>query len=121
MATVPPPPPPPEAESVKSLTKTAGLVTLIFGIIYMVIGAALIVTIFLAVFGIIPLVFGIMDILVYIYCNDIVRTIESGEYERAKEKTLTWMIIGFIIGGLIPGILLLVAYMKYDELLRHVR
>jgi|GEM_PF-4081883 len=49
MATVPPPPPPPEAESVKSLTKTAGLVTLIFGIIYMVIGTALIVTIFLAV------------------------------------------------------------------------
>lgn len=32
-----------------------------------------------------------------------------------------WMIIGFIFGGLIVGILLLVAYLRYDELLRYTQ
>lgn len=43
------------------------------------------------------------------------------EYKRAKDKTLVWMIIGFILGGIIIGIIMLVAYLKYDELLRHTQ
>jgi hypothetical protein len=115
MLTVPPPPPlPPEAESIRSLTKVAGLITLIYGIIEIILGIVLL----LFLIGIVPLISGIVDILIYTNCNDIIRTIERGDYVKAKEKTLTWMIIGFIIGGLLPGILLLLAYMKYDELLR---
>jgi len=43
------------------------------------------------------------------------RLIDERKYGEAKSKTLTWMIVGFILGGLIPGILLLIAYIKLGE------
>lgn len=108
---------PPEAESIVTLTRIAGILALVFGIILLIIG---IVTIWLLV-GVIPLVFGIVDILIYTNTNEIIRLVESGDYRKAKERTLVWMILGFILGGIIIGILLLVAYLKYDELLRYTQ
>jgi len=43
------------------------------------------------------------------------RLIDERQYGEAKSKTLTWMIVGFILGGLIPGILLLIANVKLGE------
>jgi uncharacterized membrane protein HdeD (DUF308 family) len=110
-------PMPPEAESIRSLTRIAGIFALILGIIWMIIGFITLIFIF----GVILLIFGIVDILIYTNCNEIIRLIEMGDYRRAKDKTLTWTVIGFILGGLIIGILLLVAYLKYDELLRRTQ
>jgi H+/Cl- antiporter ClcA len=76
---------------------------------------------FIIIVGIIPLIFGIVDIIIYTNCNEIIRLVDEGDYRRAKEKTLVWMIIVFILGGLIVGILLLVAYLRYDDLLRRVQ
>jgi sensor histidine kinase YesM len=108
---------PPEAESIRSITRVAGILALIFGIILMIIGAVML----LFIVGVIPLIFGIIDIIIYRNCSEIIRLIEMGDYRRAREKTLIWMIIGFIVGGIIIGILLLVAYLKYDELVRYTQ
>jgi len=64
---------------------------------------------------VIPLIFGVIDIAIYSECKNIMRLIDEGKYGEAKSKTLTWMMVGFILGGLIPGILLLIAYMKLGE------
>jgi hypothetical protein len=71
--------------------------------------------------GAIPLIFGIVDTLIYSNCNEIVRLVEMGDYRRAKDKNAHMDDIGFILGGIIISILLLVAYLKLDELLRHTR
>ncbi len=106
--------PPPEAESIKSLINIAGILALVFGIIWIIIGAITIASII----GVVFIVFGVVDILIYLQLKSITELIDRGRYREAKDKTLTWMIIGFILGGIIIGILLLVAYLKYDELLR---
>ncbi|MGH9919774.1 MAG: hypothetical protein ACRD6W_13030, partial [Nitrososphaerales archaeon] len=41
----------------------------------------------------------------------------QGEYEAAKSKTLVWTVVGFIFAGIILGIILLVAYIKFDPLI----
>lgn len=105
---------PPEAESVISLTRIAGILALVIAILMLVVGA---ITLIFFV-GVFLIILGVVDLLVYFNCNEIIRLVESGDYRRAKEKTLVWMIIGFIFSWIIVGILLLVAYMKYDELIR---
>ncbi len=109
-----PQPLPPEAESIKSLVKITGIISLIFGILLIISGIATII--FLV--GIAPLIFGIVDILIWSNCKKINTLIDQRNYKEAKDKTLIWMIVGFIFGGLIPGILLLLAYIKYDEVIR---
>ena len=54
----------------------------------------------------------------YSNCNKINDMIDRGQYQQAKSKTLIWMIIGIIFLNMIPGILLLVAYVKFDDLLK---
>ncbi len=105
---------PPEAESIKSLVKIAGLIALIFGIINLLWG----IPALLVLVGITGIIFGIVDILVWMNCKKINELIDQRNYDEAKHKTLIWMIIGIIFGGLIPGILLLLAYIKYDDLIR---
>lgn len=107
----------PEAESIISLTKVAGILALIFGILLIIAG---VVTLIIIV-GVVFLIFGILDIVIYVNCNEIVSMVERGDYKRAREETLVWMVIGFIFGGIVIGILLLIAYIKYDELLRGVQ
>ena len=92
---------PPEAENLKGFMKTTGVISLIVGIL-------LIWTI----------IAGIIDILIWSNCKKINELIDQRKYKEAKDKTLIWMVIGFIFGGLIPGILLLLAYIKYDEVIR---
>ena len=84
----------------------AGIISLIFGILFIILG----------IFTLFTLVFGVIDIIIWYFCKDINRLIDQGNYTEAKSKTMLWMILGLILGGLIPGILLLLAYMKFDEL-----
>lgn len=106
---------PPEAESIKDLNKIAGLIALIIGIILLIIG----VIFLLIIIGIIPIIFAIINFIIRDKLKEINRMIDKEKYKRAKEKQLIWAIIGFLLAGIIVGIILLIAYIKYDELIRH--
>ena len=68
--------------------------------------------------GIVFIVFGVVDLLIYYNIKSIIDLIDQRRYREAKDRTLTWLIIGFIFGGVFVGVLLLIAYLKYDELIR---
>ena len=106
---------PPEAESIKDLNNVGGIICLIFGILFLVIG---IVTLIVLV-GVVFIIFAIINFVIRSNLKEINHLINQGEYRRAKEKEMIWMILGFILGGIIIGIILLIAYIKYDDLIRH--
>jgi hypothetical protein len=60
-----------------------------------------------------------VDLIIWSNLKKINELIENGDYREAKSKQLVWMVLGFILGGLLPGILLLIGCIKYDELIRH--
>lgn len=103
---------PPAAQSIKDLVRIAGLIALIFGIINILWGIAGLIFLM----GIVGIIFGIIDIIMWKQCDAINKLIDQHRFEEAKSKTLVWMILGIILGGLIPGIILLIAYLKFDEL-----
>ncbi len=105
---------PPEAKSIMDLVRITGIISLIFGIILLISGIATL----LFFVGIVPLIFGIFDLVIWMKCKEINGLMEQRRYGDARDKTLLWMILGFIFGGLLPGILLLVAFLKFDPLLR---
>jgi hypothetical protein len=45
----------------------------------------------------------------------IITPIDQYRFDEAKNNTVIWIILGFIFGGVIPGILLVLAYIKFDE------
>ena len=110
---------PPEIDSIKSLVRIAG----IFGIIMTIIGILIMIWLAfilwpLMFIGLLPVILGL---LFYINCVKINEMIDQGQYEEAKSKTLIWMIIGLIFINMIPGIILLIAYMKFDDLINATR
>ncbi len=116
-------PEPPEAGSIKSLLNIAGIISLIFGILF-ILGAVafLLFTFFFGfIISVIYLVFGVVDLLIFMNCRSISDMVGARQYEQAKSKTLVWMIIGFIFGGLLPGIIILIAYLKFDPLINAAR
>jgi len=123
--TPPPPPPAPAGEppgvgTIRTMLNATKLLSLIFGILWILAGIGTIVATF--GFGIvtaIPLIiFGIIDLIIWKQVSNIQELVDQGKYREAKDKTLIWMILGFILGGVIIGILLLIAYLKYDEVIR---
>ncbi len=103
---------PPDAQSIKDMVKLGGLIALIFGIINLLWG----IPAMLILIGIVGIIFGIIDLLTWRACKDINKMIDKGQYEAAKSKTLVWMIVSILFGGFLPGIFLLIAYLKYDNL-----
>ncbi len=131
---------PPELESVRSLLSATRIVALVFGIIALAVGgldllafyalestcASLSATTgascpsFAALALVVPLLvigFAIVDFVVYLEVGGIQRTLAAGDYVRAKAQTLLWLIVGFAFAGIIVGILLLIAYLKFDPLI----
>jgi H+/Cl- antiporter ClcA len=72
----------------------------------------------LSIAPVLSLTFGIVDIVAFTQIKTIKQLVENSKYREAKDKTLLWSIITLVLGGVIVGILLIVAYIKYDELLR---
>lgn len=105
----------PEVESVLSLNHAGGIIALILAVILLIIG---IITLIFFV-GIIFIIFGVVNLLVWNKVKEIDALVTQGHYQRAKEEQLTWSLIGLLLGGVVIGIILLVAYLKYDEILRH--
>lgn len=103
---------PPEAGTIKNLNRIAGIIALIFGIILLVLGAIFLIIII----GVGLLLIGFIDLLLWNKLKNINRMIDDRLYIEAKEKQLVWVVIGFLFGVIIVGIILLLAYLKYDAL-----
>jgi hypothetical protein len=131
-------PEPPEAQSIRSMLHIVRILAIIFGILLLLGGIALAAVVALgastcgssgggsycgAAFGaalaggIIILIFGVVDFVIYLQMGEIETMVNQRQYLAAKGKTLIWMVLGFILGGIIIGILLLVAYIKFDPLI----
>lgn len=108
---------PPDVSTVKTLNNVAKIIALIFGIILILIGVLTLI----AGVGIVFLIFGIIDLVIYFQIKQIDSLIDQQRYSDAKNKTFVWMIIGIILSGLIVGILLLIAWLKYDDIIRAVQ
>ncbi|MGC8727108.1 MAG: hypothetical protein ACP5RG_03780 [Thermoplasmata archaeon] len=107
-ASIPPFMEPPEKETIKSMVNIAAIIALVIGIL------ELIMAIF--TFGI-TIIFAIFSLLVYYESKQIIKLLDQRQYSQAKSKTLVWMIVGFIFSFIVVGILLLVAYLKFDDLI----
>ncbi|MFQ5883931.1 MAG: hypothetical protein ACE5IO_02395 [Thermoplasmata archaeon] len=73
------------------------------------------------IIAIVLLIFAIVNFLMFFQSRNISTMVERSQYQEAKSKCLIWMIIGFIFAGLIVGIVFLIAYLKFDPLIRHTQ
>jgi len=133
---------PPEMQSVKSMLHIVRILAIIFGIIVLLGGIAYaawiayLSTICSTYVGIDPycggavlgalvfaiwfVIWGVIAIVVYMQMKSIEAKVNAHQFEAAKSQTLIWMILGFIF-GIILGVLLLIAYLKYDPLINWQR
>jgi hypothetical protein len=131
---------PPEAQSIRSMFHITRILAIIFGILLLLGGladAALTVAAWstctaivgnfctglgiLLVFPILIIIWGVFDFIIYVKMKSLEALVNNRQYEQAKSQTLVWMILGFILGGIIIGILLLIAYIKFDPLITSAR
>ncbi len=61
---------------------------------------------------------GIVNFVIFLGLGDVNNLIKRQEYKRARNATLIYMILGFVFSWILVGVLLLIAYMKYDALIR---
>jgi hypothetical protein len=128
---------PPEVQSIKSMLHIVRILAIIFGILLFLAGIAYAALAYAAytsctsvvgnlcagslgvvlVFPILIVIWGVVDFVIYIQMKEIEGLVNRNQFEQAKSKTLIWMILGFIIGGIIVGILLLIAYLKFDPVI----
>ncbi len=99
----------PEKSTIKDMLTIAWVLALIVGIILLITG--------LISFGI-TAIFGVVDIVVFYECREIIRLTEQRKLAAAKEKTLIWMVVGLIFGFVIVGLFMVIAYIKFDDLIR---
>jgi len=133
---------PPEVQSIKSMLHLARILAIIFGILILLGGiayaawVAYLSTICSTYVGVDPycggavlaalipaiwlVIGGVIAILVYMQMKSIESLVNQHQFEQAKSKTLIWMIIGFIFGILL-GIILLIAYIKFDPVINWQR
>ena len=101
-----------EIGTIKSLNTIAGIFCVLLAILFLIIG---IFTLFVFV-GIIFLVFAIINFYIKSKIDTINTLLKNGNYKKAKEEQLLITIIGFLFGGIIIGIILLIGYLKYDTI-----
>jgi hypothetical protein len=135
---------PPEAQSIKSMFHIVRILAIVFGILLFLGGLAYVALVWTAynacntafggcagiyagglgallIFPIVLVIFGLIDIVIYVSMKGLEAKVNARRYEEAKSGTLIWMILGFILGGIIIGILLLIAYLKFDPLINAAR
>jgi uncharacterized membrane protein len=127
---------PPEVQSIKSMLHIVRILAIIFGILLFLGGVAYAAFLawafsvcgtfaaycggslgFALVPAILIIIFGVIDFVIYMQMKEIEAMVNQHQYEQAKSKTLLWMILGFILGGIILGVLLLIAYLKFDPVI----
>lgn len=115
---------PPELSSLKSLlnvSRVVALVLFILGIIwiagYAVADAALGAgPIYTAGNLAYPVIFTVFELLVWVLLKGPIDLVNRGQFAAAREQTIFPMILGFI-AVLIVGLLLLIAYTKFDSVI----
>jgi hypothetical protein len=113
----------PEIESILSLLGVVRIITLIIGVLLLI---GVLITIALAavtfgfgfIFAIPLLLFFLVTIFAYMRIGNIRDLVRAGRLQEAKSATLLWMILGFIFGAIIIGVLLLIVYIKFDPAIR---
>ncbi len=129
---------PPEAQSIRSMLHIVRILAIIIGVLLFLAGLAWIAVIAAAAstcgaaglgaycgaafgaaltFPILVVIWGVVAVIIYTQMKKIEAMVNARQYEEAKHKTLVWMIIGFILGGILVGVLLLIAYIKFDPLI----
>ncbi|MCI4337306.1 MAG: hypothetical protein L3K17_09030 [Thermoplasmata archaeon] len=121
---------PAELSSLKSILNIARILALVFLIIFILVAIGEILVLValasiglagFALFGaIFPLLAFVISLLIWMQVSEIKRMVDAGQYQAAKDKTLIWMILGFIF-GFILGIILLIAYLKFDPVINWQR
>lgn len=99
----------PEKSTIKDMLTISWVLALIIGVILLLSG--------IFTLGI-SAIFGIIDLVIFYECREIIRMTERRQLTAAKEKTLIWMIFGFIFGFIIIGLFMIIAYIKFDDLIR---
>ncbi len=102
-----------DVNTIKTLTLVAGALALVIGIINFIWGAMLLIVLV----GVVGIGLGIVDIWIFFKCMKIGELIEEGRVREAKDATLVPLILGFILSWIVVGILLLIAYVKYDTVI----
>jgi len=115
-------PEPSEAQTVRSMLKIARILALIFAILLLlggiaIIAAALIIDPILAGFGAFNLIGFVVELIIYLQLKKIEVLVDQRKYVEAKSKSLIWMILGFIFGYFLVGLFVLLAYLKFDVLI----
>ncbi len=116
----------PALDTIKTMLKVARILSLVLAIVLVLWGfISGIIALWVAirypavlVGPIVYFIFGVIDYVIYTEIREINALVDSKRYAVAKEKTLIWAVIGLILGGILPGIFLLIAYIKYDEVIR---
>jgi hypothetical protein len=121
---------PAELSSLKSILNIARILALVFLIIFILVAIAQILVLvalaslgfvgFAVVGAIFPILAFVISLLIWMQISEIKRLVDAGQYDAAKSKTLIWMILGFIF-GVILGIILLIAYLKFDPVINWQR
>ncbi|MGI0132256.1 MAG: hypothetical protein ACREDK_04080 [Thermoplasmata archaeon] len=117
----------PELASIRSLLNASKIIALIFWILGILWVLAVVVGIAAAaafgagffVVGSIfyPVIFTVLNLIAWMQIPSIENHVTAGQYNAARDKSLLWGILE-IIGGLVVGILLLVAWSKFDSMMR---
>lgn len=69
------------------------------------------------IWAIVLIVFFVVGLLFFMSCKKITQMVDQRQYVQAKSKTLVWSILGILFVFFIPGLLLLIAYLKFDPLI----
>lgn len=104
---------PPAAGTIMSLNDVAGVLCLIIGIFFLITGFFTLIVFV----GFVFLAFALVNFLIRSKLKEINELIKQRKFVKAKNEQLTWMILGFLLGGIITGIILLIGYIKYDDFL----
>lgn len=122
----------PEIDSIRSILNITGILAILFAVIAILAGIWYIFVWITAdvyygirlvgtgtlIIGGYMMVAAIIGFIFFMQCKAITDMVNQGRYIEAKSKTMLWMILGFIFGGILLGILLLIAYLKFDPLIR---
>ena len=95
-----------------TLLKWSGILELIIGILEVIFG---LITLVLIV-GIVYIILGAVSLFIYTRINKIKKMVDQKQYTLAKNSTLLWGIVALLL-TLITGILMILAYTKFDALI----
>jgi len=101
---------------------TIRIMNMISAIIFIIIGIFLIFYGLMYIFiftGLFPLIIGIIDIISAVKVLKINEFVKNKQYVLAKNITLQYMVLGFIFGIILPGIILLISHSKYNDIISY--